>query len=63
MPGVIYEVKIKKGDPVKQGQGMFALVAMKMENEVTAPRDGVVKEIKVKKDDNVGKGDVLAVLE
>jgi len=38
LPGVIYEVKIKKGDPVKQGQGMFALVAMKMENEVTAPR-------------------------
>ena len=63
LPGVIYEVKIKKGEEVKQGQSLFALVAMKMENDITAPRDGKVKEIKVKKDDNVNKGDVLAVLE
>ena len=63
LPGVIYEVKIKKGETVKQGQSMFALVAMKMENDITAPRDGIIKEVKVKKDDNVNRGDVLVVLE
>ena len=63
LPGVIYEVKIKKGDSVKQGQSLFALVAMKMENDITAPRDAVIKEVKVKKDDNVNRGDILAVLE
>ncbi len=63
LPGIIYEVKIKKGANVKQGQSLFILMAMKMENDITAPRDGTIKEIKVKKDDNVNKGDVLAVLE
>jgi len=36
---------------------------MKMENDITTPKDGVVKEIKAKKDDNVNRGDVLAVIE
>lgn len=63
LPGVIYEVKVKRGSSVKQGQSLFALIAMKMENDITAPRDGVIKEIKVKNNDNVNKGDLLAILE
>ena len=63
LPGIIYDVKVKQGANVKQGQGLFTLMAMKMENEITAPRDGVVKEIKVKKNGNVNKGDLLAVIE
>jgi len=63
LPGIVYDVKIKKGSSVKQGQSLFILMAMKMENDITAPRDGIIKEIKVKKDDNVNKGDVMAVLE
>jgi len=63
LPGIIYEIKIKQGSPVKKGQSLITLMAMKMENDVTAPRDGVVKEIKVKKDDNVNNGDVLAIIE
>ncbi|MBI3026844.1 biotin/lipoyl-binding protein [Candidatus Woesearchaeota archaeon] len=62
LPGIVYDVKVKEGDEVKQGQSLFTLMAMKMENDITSPRDGVVKEIKVKKDGNVGKGDVLVVI-
>lgn len=62
LPGIVYDVKIKEGDEVKQGQSLFTLMAMKMENDITSPRNGVVKEIKVKKDDNVSKGDVLVVI-
>lgn len=63
LPGIIYDVKVKEGAKVKQGQSLFALVAMKMENDIIAPKDGIVKEIKVKKDSNVNRGDVLALIE
>ena len=63
LPGIIYDVKAKQGAQVKQGQSLFTLMAMKMENDIASPRDGTIKEIKVKKNDNVNKGDVLAVLE
>ena len=63
LPGVIYEIKIKENEQVKQGQSMFTLMAMKMENDIVAPRDCTIKEIKFKKNDSVNKGDVLALIE
>ena len=63
LPGIIYDVKVKEGAKVEQGQSLFTLMAMKMETDITAPRAGSIKEVKVKKNDNVNKGDVLAVLE
>ena len=62
LPGIIYDVKVKEGAHVKQGDGIFTMMAMKMENEITSPRDGTIKEIKVKKDESVNKGDVLAII-
>ena len=63
LPGIIFEVKVKQGARVSQGQSLFTLMAMKMENDINAPRDCIIKEIKVKKDDNVNRGDVLAIIE
>jgi len=63
LPGTISEIKIKKGDKVKEGQPLLKLIAMKMENEITAPISAIIKEIKVKKNTNVNKGDVLILLE
>jgi biotin carboxyl carrier protein len=63
LPGMIYDVKVKQGIQVKQGQSLFTLIAMKMENDITSPRNGIVKEIKVRKNDNVNREDVLAVIE
>ncbi len=63
LPGVIYDIKVKQGSAVKKEQSLFTLMAMKMENDITAPRDCVVTKINVKKDDNVDRGDVLAVIE
>jgi len=62
LPGTIYEIKVKKGDKVKEGQPLIKLIAMKMENEITSPKAGIVKEIKVKKSDNVNMGDVLIII-
>ena len=63
MPGTIYEVKIKKGQKVKEGQSLIKLIAMKMENDITAKKSGTVKEIKEKKNDKVNKDDILIIIE
>lgn len=63
LPGTIFEIKVKKGDKVKTGQSLIKLIAMKMENDITAKREGIVKEIKVKKDQSVSKDDILMIIE
>jgi len=62
LPGMVYEIKVKKGQKVKEGDSLVKLIAMKMENDITAPRSGTVSEIKVKKNDKVNKDDVLIII-
>lgn len=63
MPGTILAVKVNPGVSVKKGDVLFILEAMKMENEITAPRDGVVSQIVVAKGSSVSTGDLLATLQ
>ena len=63
MPGTIYDIRVKKGQKVKEGDSLIKLIAMKMENDITAPKSGIIKEIKVKKSDNVNKGDILLIID
>jgi biotin carboxyl carrier protein len=59
MPGRIVNVFVKAGDSVKAGDVLCILEAMKMENELQAPKDGTVKTVTVKAGDNVERGEVL----
>ncbi|MCQ2515967.1 MAG: biotin/lipoyl-binding protein [Saccharofermentans sp.] len=63
MPGTILKVSVNVGDAVKAGDSIVVLEAMKMENDITAPKDGVVKTIAVAKGQTVAKGDVLFEVE
>lgn len=45
MPGTLIKIDIKVGDSVKKGDKLAVIEAMKMENEVIAPKDGKVLEI------------------
>lgn len=45
MPGSIIQVTVKPGDEVAEGDVVLILEAMKMENEVCAPRKGKIKSI------------------
>jgi len=63
MPGTVLSVKAGLGTPVKAGDVLLILEAMKMENEITAPRGGTVKEMPVSAGTAVNTGDVLAVIE
>ncbi|MBM4089605.1 MAG: pyruvate carboxylase [Planctomycetes bacterium] len=63
MPGKVTRVQVRKGDKVKQGQGLLALEAMKMEAAVYAPRDATVAGVLVEMGSVVAAGDLLIVLE
>ena len=59
MPGVVVAVLVQEGDSVMPGQGLAILEAMKMENEIRAPRSGIVEMVGVSAGQKVGKGDEL----
>ena len=63
MAGRIVSVRVAPGDAVKAGQVILVLEAMKMENEITAPRDAIIKETPVAPGARVNEGDVLILLE
>jgi len=62
LPGSIIELKVTAGQSVKRGQVLVLIEAMKMENEVLAPRDGVVKQIITSKGASVETGAPLLTL-
>ena len=63
MPGNILKVNVKEGDNFKEGDVLFILEAMKMENEIKAQKDGVVVQILTSPGSQVNTGDTLAVIE
>jgi len=62
MPGVVKEVLVAAGDTVEAGQPLLILEAMKMENEIRAPRQGVVEVFHVSEGQAVEKGAPLVSL-
>lgn len=63
MPGRVVKVLTKPGERVVARQGLVVVEAMKMENELRAPRDGLVTEVRVKEGMSVEANMVLVVLE
>jgi biotin carboxyl carrier protein len=62
MPGLIVRIDVGVGDAVRAGQGVVAMEAMKMENELKAESAGVVSRILVEPGQAVEKGAVLVEL-
>jgi len=63
MTGRVVQVVARKGAPVKEGDLLVTIEAMKMEFKLTAPEDGVVEEIRCAEGERVELGDLLVVLE
>ena len=63
MPGLIVRVTVKEGEPVRAGQGLVVMEAMKMENELRATADGIVKRVVAAPGTAVEKGALLLELE
>lgn len=62
MPGMIVRVSVAVGDIVTTGQGLIAMEAMKMENELRATGPGTVTAVRVVVGTAVQKGAVLVEL-
>ena len=59
MPGTVTKILVKVGDAVTENQPLMILEAMKMENEIVAPKAGTVGEIIATLNQNVNSGDGL----
>jgi propionyl-CoA carboxylase alpha chain len=55
MPGLLVSIAVSEGDPIKSGQEICVIEAMKMENVLRAERDGMVSKV------HASAGDSLAV--
>lgn len=62
MSGRIAKIFVKPGDAVQEGDCLFILEAMKLENAIYADEGGVVKQIFVTQNQIVNTSDVLAVI-
>ena len=62
MQGTVLAVEVAEGDEVRAGQVICIVEAMKMENEITAHRDGVVTELSIEPGQAVTSGQVVCVV-
>lgn len=62
MPGLVVKIPVEIGQHVAHNEPLIILEAMKMENELRAPRAGVVREIRVALRNAVELNQVLLIL-
>jgi acetyl-CoA/propionyl-CoA carboxylase biotin carboxyl carrier protein len=62
MQGVVLKVAVADGDVVQAGTLICVVEAMKMENEITAHRDGVVSGLSVAPGVQLAHGQVICLL-
>ena len=55
-------INVEAGDPIRAGQPLVVMEAMKMENELRSTSDGVVRAVRVQPGEAVEKGTVLIEL-
>jgi len=63
MPGKVVAVLVQEGEDVVEGQGLIVVEAMKMENELRAPKAGVVRKLAAQPGVAVEGGAALCVIE
>jgi pyruvate carboxylase subunit B len=63
MPGMVLRYLVAAGDAVRAGDPVALIEAMKMQNNLPAPRNGRIASLRFKAGDSVNRGDVLLTLE
>jgi acetyl/propionyl-CoA carboxylase alpha subunit len=63
IPGLITKVFVEGGQRVKRGDPLLILEAMKMENEISAPREGLVRKLAACAGKTMTLGEVMVEIE
>jgi len=63
IPGNVLQLTVKEGQPVRAGDIVVILEAMKMENEIAAAIDGIISAVAVAQGDAVAAGQLLVAIE
>ena len=61
-PATVIAIRVNEGDAVERGQTLVVISAMKMEMNLTAPKDGVVESIETETGATVAPGDELIIV-
>ncbi len=62
LQGNMWKVNVKQGDKVEEGQLLCIIEAMKMENEITAPKAGTIEELPIEEGKPISAGDPIATI-
>jgi biotin carboxyl carrier protein len=62
MPGLVVDVLVVEGQPVRVGEVLVFLESMKMENELRAEGDGTVRSVHVRPGDVAGQDQALVTV-
>ena len=62
LPGLVVRVAVAVGDDVAEGDALVTVEAMKMENEIRAPRSGRIGAVDVAEGQTIASGAVLVRL-
>lgn len=62
MPGNILDIRVKVGDTVAENQVVAVLEAMKMENEIVAPKAGTITAINATKGSAIDVGQPIVFI-
>ncbi len=63
MPGLVVSISVDQGQKVKTGEPLAIVEAMKMENILTAEREGIISKITVAPGDSLAVDDVILEFE
>ena len=63
IPGKVASVSVVAGEAVIAGQQLLVVEAMKMQNELRAPRDGTIQRVGVAEGVKIEVGDLLLVID
>ena len=63
MPGKVVKILVKENQEVNEGDGLLIIEAMKMENELRAPKSGIVKTIQAVEGATVESGSALCIVD
>jgi len=62
MPGMVVSLAVQVGDPVRKGQKLLVIEAMKMQTTLVAEQDGKVDRVLVKAGSQIATGDLLLAI-